>query len=54
MMYKAKETLIGFLDGELLKVNESPMLTMEWCPNNKTGKPKTPIRGDAVWLDVNK
>jgi hypothetical protein len=54
IMRTAKENLIRLLGGELLKVNESPMLTLEWSPNNKTGKPKIPIRGDAIWLDVNK
>ena len=49
-----KERIIKALGGELLKVNDSPMLTMEWSPNNKTGKPKLPLRGEAVWLDVNK
>jgi len=51
---KAKGRLITYLGGELLKVNESPMLTLEFAPNNKTGKPKMPIRGDGVWLDVGK
>jgi hypothetical protein len=49
-----KSWLISKLGGELLKVNNSPMLTLEWSPNNKTGLPKLPIRGTAKWLDVDK
>lgn len=49
-----KSNLVSQLGGEMLKVNNSPMLTLEWAPNNKTGKPKLPIRGTAEWLDVDK
>ena len=47
-----KEYLIQLLGGELLKVTDTSMLTLEWAPNNKTGKPKIPIRGDFNWLTI--
>jgi hypothetical protein len=49
-----KSYLVSKLGGEMLKINNSPMLTLEWSPNNKTGKLKLPIRGTAIWMDVNK
>lgn len=46
-----KQAIISKVGGELLKINSGSMLTLEWAPNNKTGRIKTPIRGDLIWLE---
>jgi len=47
-----KEALIDICKGEALKVSDHSMLTLEWAPNNKTGNPKIPIRGEFNWLRI--
>lgn len=49
-----KEAVIKDLGGELVKAHNSPMLTLEFAANNKTGNLKEPIRGSLRWLDGDK
>ena len=43
--WEIKQAFIDVFGGDLLKASDNTMLTLEWSPNNKTGKPKVPIRG---------
>lgn len=43
---RVREFAIRLAAADMCKVVDTSMLTLEWAPNNKTGKPKIPIRGD--------
>jgi len=47
---KGKELVRGWLirklGGEMLKISENTMLTLEWAQNNKTGRIKEFVKGD--------
>lgn len=43
---KVRTAIIHMASADQCKVVDSSMLTLEWAPNNKTGRPKVPIRGD--------
>jgi len=43
---KYRRFFIELADADKCKIVDSSMLTLEFAPNNKTGNPKIPIRGD--------
>lgn len=45
-----RESLINEFSGDLMKISDGAMITLEWAENNKTGKIKTFYRGDCSCL----
>lgn len=50
MKKKIRKIIIDQFKTDFSEVSESSMLTLEWAENNKTRKPKIPIRGDFSWI----
>jgi hypothetical protein len=49
---KLREYIIDLFKADRHKINDTSMLTLEWAPNNKTGKIKIPLRGDFTnWIE---
>ena len=44
-----KAYIIEKVGGDLIKVSDNTMMTLENCPNNKTGRIKEFVRGDSNW-----